>query len=275
MGNEMIEIKYPSKIDNMPMSMYHNADLGWSKSSLDLVNKSMAHYFASQETPKEQTDAMLLGSAFHAAILQPSLYKSEYVLMPKIDRRTKAGKEEYQAFISESKGKTCIDSEQAATVEAMIKSVLEHPIASALFQNGEAEQSFFWIDETTGLKCKCRPDFLRHDKLVVDLKTTSDASYNAFQRTIYSYRYHVQGAFFLDGIETVTKEKHEEFILVAVETTSPYNVAVYRLDSESIAAGANAYRANLHTVKTHVKTKNAWPGYPAIVQDMILPPWAA
>lgn len=270
-----MKIEYPSKIDNMPMSEYHNPAHGWSKSALDLVNKSMAHYLAAQEEPKEQTDAMLLGSAFHAAILQPSLYKSEYVVMPKIDRRTKAGKEEYQAFIESSTGKTCIAPEQSETVESMIKSVMGHPIASALFQNGEAEQSFFWIDDATGLKCKCRPDFLRHDKLVVDLKTTSDASYNAFQRTIYSFRYHVQGAFFLDGIEAVTGEKHDDFILVAIETSAPFNVAVYLLDSESIAAGANKYRANLHTVRTHEQTKNAWPGYPAVVQDMILPPWAA
>jgi hypothetical protein len=266
------------RFDNISLEDYHRKYDGWSKSALDKVTKSIAHYQASVESfDADESAAKALGSAFHCAILTPELYKSEYVVAPICDKRTKAGKEEYEAFLKECPGKNIVTAESAGVIELMIKSVREHPIASALFSAGDAEHSFFWIDKRTGLKCKCRPDYLRRDKLVIDLKTTRDAGYFPFQRDIVNYRYHVQGAYFCDGITAVTGEKHGQFLIVAVETSAPYAISIYNLDSDGIAVGRRAYQLDLDKIVAYDKQPEAekWAGYTPVVQDMFLPAWAS
>lgn len=69
-------------------------------SDLDLINRSPAYYRYVKENPKEQTLAMLLGSVFHKLVPEPETFTAEYAVCPAVDRRTKAGKEVYQAFVN-------------------------------------------------------------------------------------------------------------------------------------------------------------------------------
>ena len=79
---------------------------GVNKSTLWNLRKSPAHYKFYLDNPPEDTTAMRIGRAVHAAILTPTAYKRDFVTLPAgIDRRTKAGKEEYAAFIEASAGK--------------------------------------------------------------------------------------------------------------------------------------------------------------------------
>lgn len=261
------------RYDNITLSQYHKMP-AYSKSALDKINQSMAHYFEAITSPKEQTPQMLLGSAFHCRTLTPDIYMKEYVVAPECDKRTKIGKETYAEFEELNAGKTILSFAQAATAECMAKAVLEHPIASRLLTDGDAEHSFFWTDPRTGLPCKARPDYLRRDGIIIDLKSTADASYYEFQRTIVNFRYHVQGAFFGDGVTSVTGEKRFSFILIAVESSAPYAVAIYRIDDDGINIGRTAYGLDLDKVVAYEKDKS-WAGYTMQIQEMILPPWAA
>lgn len=40
-----------------------------------------------------ESEALLVGSAFHAMMLEPDVFKKDYAFEPAMDRRTKAGKE--------------------------------------------------------------------------------------------------------------------------------------------------------------------------------------
>jgi hypothetical protein len=109
-------------------------------------------------------------------------------------------------------------------IQKMTKSVRRHPGAS-LFLNmaGAAEESFYWIDEATGLLCKCRPDYrIPERRILVDLKSCEDASPEAFARTIFNYTYYIQAGFYLDGVSQVLAEPYRTFIFIAVEKTPPY-----------------------------------------------------
>lgn len=262
----------PGRYDNISLEQYHRECPGWSKSALDKVNRSMAHYLCAED---KQTPALAFGAAFHCAVLTPDLYEAQYCVAPICDRRKKEGKEDYAEFQQKSLGKTVLESSDCAAISKMKENVFSHPVAGALFNSGDAEHSFFWIDKKTGLLCKCRPDYLRNDGIVVDIKTTSNASYFEFQRDIAKYRYYVQGAFFLDGISAVLDKKHSEFLLVAVETTEPYAVAVYRLDDDALNVGRTAYHIDLDKVLAWEKQpeESRWSGYPDQVQDMYLPAW--
>jgi exodeoxyribonuclease VIII len=262
------------RYDNISIEQYHRECPGWSKSALDKVNRSMAHYFASKET-KEQTPAMLFGSAFHCAVLEPSRYDLEYCVEPEVDKRTKEGKAKYAEFIQLTLGLTPISGGSAESIAKMRDAIYSHPTAGALFNAGDAEHSFFWTDPKTGLLCKCRPDYLRKDNIVVELKTTSDASYFSFQKDIAKYRYYVQGAFFCDGISSVIKESVNEFIVVAIEKEEPYGIGIYKLDEDCLNIGRAAYRMDLQKIVAYENTpdNDKWAGYPEFVQDMFLPGW--
>jgi len=268
-----MEIK-TGRYDNLTLEQYHRECPGWSKSSLDKVHRSMAHYFAEIERPRKQTEAMLLGSAFHCSILEPSLFENEYCVIPECDRRTKEGKAIYAQFEFESVGKTGISYNAVEQIEGMKKAVYEHPIARNLFLAGDAEHSFFWIDKETGLLCKCRPDYLRKDGICIELKTTRDASYESFKSDVGNFRYYVQAAYFIDGIKAAGFECNE-FLFCAVETDYPHNVNIFRLDSEALAVGRVAYKQDLRRVKAFFDEKESdrWAGYMPIVNDLYLPNW--
>ena len=53
-----------------------------SKSGLDLISRSPAHY--RYRAPKEPSRAMEIGTAIHTALLEPDRYAAEYV----IDRKS-------------------------------------------------------------------------------------------------------------------------------------------------------------------------------------------
>ena len=97
----------------------------------------------------------------------------------------------------------------------------------------------------TGILCRCRPDFWREDDIIVDVKTTEDASPEEFSRSLAKWRYHVQAPFYMDGIELATGRRPKGFVFLVVEKKPPYAVAAYTLDPESIELGRSEYRADL------------------------------
>jgi hypothetical protein len=262
------------RYDDISIDEYHSSILGWSKSSLDLVNKSMAHYLARAE--RERTPAMAFGSAVHCAVLEPHRFNADYVVAPDLDRRTKAGKSEYEDFVASSAGKTIISTDDMHDVIMIQDAIRSHPVAAPLLTNGNAEVTFLWEDDTTGLKCKCRPDYLRRDGVVVDIKTCESAASGDFQRTSFSYRYHVQGAFYLDGINAVLGTDYSDFVIIAIEKRQPYNVALYRLHDDLIAYGRGEYLRNLMAAAAYEDAPESerWAGYDVSISDLLLPRWA-
>jgi hypothetical protein len=257
---------------------YH-AHAAISKSHLDQVAKSPLHYWARYLDPNrvvpEPTLAMAIGSAVHTHVLELDQWDARYVSAPDgIDRRTKAGKAEWEAFTTAATGRTVLPKADADLVMRMAHSVFSHPAAAMLLAlPGKAETTHMWTDAATGLQCKCRPDWLTDDgRLLVDLKTTEDASARGFAKSIAQWRYHVQASWYLDGIEQATGTRPEQFLFLCVEKKAPYAVAVYAADAEMIAAGAQTAARDLDVLAT-CKAAGAWPGYSDQIEPISLPPW--
>jgi len=249
-----------------------------SKSHLDQVARSPLHYWARYLDPNrvvpEPTAAMAIGSAVHTHVLELDQWDARYVSAPDgIDRRTKMGKAEWEAFTTAATGRTVLPKADADLVMRMAHSVFSHPAAAMLLAlPGKAETTHMWTDEATGLQCKCRPDWLTDDgRLLVDLKTTEDASMG-FARSIAQWRYHVQAAWYLDGVEQSTGTRPEQFLFICVEKKAPYAVAVYAADADMIAAGAQTAARDLDVLAT-CKAAGAWPGYSDQIEPISLPAW--
>ena len=250
-----------------------------SKSHLDQVARSPLHYWAAfldpNRQPREATPAMAIGTAVHTHVLELDQWDARYAIAPEnIDRRTKMGKAEWEVFTTAATGRTMLSRADADHVMRMGHAVYSHPAAAMLLGlPGKAETTHMWDDAATGLQCKCRPDWLTDDgSLIIDLKTTEDASPAGFRKLIANWRYHVQAAWYLNGIEQATGTRPDQFIFICVEKKAPFAVAVYAADAEMIQIGNEAAARDLDVLAT-CKAANAWPGYSDQIETINLPSW--
>ncbi len=263
---------------SMPADQYH-AHSAVGHSGLVRIMRSPAHYREYVTNPPEPTPAMQLGTAFHVALLEPGIFGETFVVAPKFDRRTKDGKAEAEAWEAENAGKTALTAEQMAAIEQMVASVKQHAGASMLLGCGLAEMSAFWIDQETGIECKCRPDFLAMAGEtitgIVDVKTCCDASADGFARAIATLGYDVQAAFYQDVLKALTG-RTIPFYFIAVEKEAPYAVAAYKASDDVIEVGRAKYRGALQLLKW-CRHRGSWPSYQpnGEIETINLPRWAA
>ena len=247
-------------------------------SSLVRLLRSPAHFQNYLVAPHEPTPAMQFGTAFHAALLEPEAFAETYVVVPKFDRRTKEGKESAARWESENVGKTALTDEQMSALHEMTLNVRQHSGASRLLSQGQAEMSCFWLDAETGIECKCRPDFLASFEEqfcgIVDVKTCCDASAEGFSRSIVSFGYDVQAAFYQDGLKLLTG-RTLPFYFLAVEKEAPFAIAVYQASEDLIEIGRAKYRGALQLLRW-CRDRGEWPGYQpgGEIETITLPRWA-
>jgi exodeoxyribonuclease VIII len=254
--------------------MYHADTSRVSKSGLDLIAKCPAKYFERylnpNREPEKRTEALINGNAFHVLTLEPEVFPHHFIVRPTFSGVGSVAKRE--AFELEHADKEIISLETYNMVSRMRDAVRAHPIASELLRVGLAEQEARWTDEMTGAPCKLRNDwFNTSTRLIVDLKSTEDASEEAFVRSAFKYRYHVQSAFYFDGA-TANGMDPQGFVFIAVEKTPPFLVNVFYADEEFMAAGRIAYHSDLERYVECIST-NEWPGYDPKIKPLTLPAW--
>lgn len=229
---------------NMPNETYHKHK-SVSKSGLDTFEIDPYKFYNKKE--KEQTRPMQVGSAIHAATLEPEVFAKDFIMLPEVKNRQQP---EYKAAVKSFGVGNVFAAKECEKIEGMQKAVWAHDEARRLLKaQGYCEISGFARDNETGTICRHRFDKLA--KLEdgwwgVDLKKTQDVREFKFSRTISDYRYHVQDAFYSDQFEWITGEKLAGFKFIAVEEEYPHKVAVYELCDISKQIGKEAYRHNLN-----------------------------
>ena len=267
-----------------------------SPSRIKVLGRSPLHYFdqflAEDREKKEPTPAMQLGTALHTAVLEPEIWDATMTVLPEdapsrptekqLIQPARTGTKTHDAWLdacarrdwwaefdAKSAGKLLLSPDDAAQVKRMAEAVRTHPAARFLLDlPGRREASYTWTDTATGLECKTRPDWHSEDRrIVVDVKTTRDASRAEFSRSIASFDYHVQAAWNQGALEA------EQFIAIAVEKTRPFAVAVYPVSGALIAAGQRRIEAAM-TLLAECQASGKWPGYGDLLQEPIdLPGW--
>ena len=230
------------------------------RSELWELRKSPAHYLYKVTNPEEPTQALLFGTAAHKYILEPDTFWDEYIFVPKIDRRTKTGKEEYAKIIES--GKTPISAEDFEVITKMDAQIKAHPLASALLKTGEHEVPIEWTDENTGELCKCRPDVITTydgEDWIVDYKTTTSCISGAFEKACRLYGYKLQAGMYSEGV-FCDSFKECRFAFVAQEKTPPYAVRVYKCDVGFVLEGQDLFH-ELIGIYHNCKETGEWPGY--------------
>jgi len=251
-------MKATGKVLDLPQEEYR-ADEGVSRSELHVLARSPMHYKYAQEHQREDTPALLFGSALHCYVLEPERFADEYIVVGKIDRRTTEGKAQVTEI--EASGKLPVSEDDYDTIKAMSESIRANPYAVRLLK-GEHEVSYFATDPTTGIRIKCRPDCrvdLGGVSVIVDLKTTRSASTESFSRACLDYGYDLQAAMYKQIVDEVEGKPHR-FVFIAVEKDPPYACNVLEADELMLRKGADDLRGYLMTLAECRRTGN-WYGY--------------
>lgn len=263
---------YRDGVHDITNDQYHAAH-GISRSRLMLLDKSPYHYWyevlSGEAEVRESTPAMLIGSLFHTLLLEPEKFDREYALMPKMDRRTKQGKEDYDLFVQEAQNKIILTQDQYDKAFVMATQTKKHEIVTTLLDEAVFEQSIFWTDKETGLQFKARPD-IWSSKMVVDLKTTGDANIHSFMRSSLNYGYYLQAGMIFEACKAIGKP-FEMFVTLACEKEAPHVPAVFMMDDEALKFGIAQFQLYKKRLKACYDS-DKWPGYP--VQELGLPKYA-
>lgn len=250
-----------------------------SRSDLWKLQESPQKFKYAKEHPEAPTPAQLFGQVFHKMALEYDTFYEEFAVAPMCDRRTKAGKKEWEEFCAASEGKTVVPFEMFDQAAAMCMSLSKVDLAMKLMGNSKKEVPFFWTDDLTGEECKCRVDCLNtslRQPVVVDLKTTEDASTEAFMRHAVNYGYDFQAAMYSEGVERSIQQK-PLFVFIAVEKKPPYAVNILQADDKFILRGQKIHRELLDTYH-ECRVSGNWYGYLGKdnqINCLALPAWAA
>jgi len=237
-----------------------------------LISQSPLHAKEQMDNPPEPTEPFRIGRAFHTLLLEPRKFNRQYTIMPLCDCRTKEGKTIYEAFKQNNDGKEILTQKDFDQLDVMGDAIKKQVIYRYI-QQGEAEVCIVWEDKKTGLLCKARIDYVhRKHAILIDLKSTTDASKYEFSKAIYNYGYFQQAAWYSDGWKILTGDE-PCFVFLPVEKTPPYAVACYEVPEIDINAGRQSYRKALNIYAECVK-KNEWPGYQKSVEFLGMPSWA-
>jgi hypothetical protein len=255
-------------IMGMLNEQYHAAE-GISSSAVKTVaNSTLAHW---KGEVRESKTAFDLGTAVHSLVLEPHL---DNVVCGPDDRRSVDWKAKYRA--ATMNGQLLLTSGDFEQARSMSGAVLNNENVRLMLENKSTviEASFFADDPDTGVKVKTRPDaFVRDRSLVIDIKTTLDASPAGFQREIRKYGYDMQAAFYLRTLR-LAGEDADQFMFVAVEKKPPYAVCIHILSDAYLQY---AHERVIHTLHRIAQAEAAgefptdWPA----VNVVQLPQWLA
>jgi hypothetical protein len=248
--------------------------------------------------PKKDSAAFAMGHAVHCLALEPEKFDERFVVVDEvlsanstagqiaawlldenndgkaflwvakpedINRRTNAGKAEWEAFVRQClmehqiiadkddiqlarnyadkvKGKTILDNQDHADAMACVQALNNHPkFAAIMAQPRRVEVPFEF--ELFGHKFKAKPDCIIDSmRLIVDIKTTDDASPHRWQWSAVDYGYHRQAFIYQEALRQTVGKKYR-FYFAVVEKPKPSTrgipptVALYELDDATMDMG--------------------------------------
>jgi exodeoxyribonuclease VIII len=259
---------------------YHADFSALSKSMADRLDQSPAHLREYIDNPESRQDTelairrlkpthpLVLGQLFDTYVLEPDLLDLRFLVCDERPKRnTNKGKAEWAELENEAGDRDIVTRAQMADAEHIRKALLAHPKGRQIFSKGSAQDTIYWNDDSTGVRCKARSDWIHAHSIIVDLKSTRDARPDAFAKAIVNYAYDKQSGHYTRGFGI------DSFIFVAFEKEPPYGIAIYLADKEIIARGRALIDRNLETWAECLST-NKYPGYPTDIQPIELPRWA-
>lgn len=235
----------------------------------------------SEEVPDLSSKrAVMIGDLVHQALLEKKsigdlvefypddCYKSNGTLNPKpaADFRERM----------QIQGKFVVKDDDFKRIVGACNSVMRHDLGALInFPDVEFEKPVFWTDSGTGIKCRCKPDFMYVDEnevLCYDLKVSEAVSPNSWERISKSMLYWLQDAHYSSGLAHVY-QKPVRFVFWVVESVAPHRVVKYEFDAISRERGSESYVALLHDLQSRRDTNSWQEDWEEGINYLTLNPW--
>ena len=181
--------------------------------------------------PSKTNVHFLVGGYFHTAILEPNKLKS-FKIVDSSSRNTKVYKEM-------SGGEMCLLQHEVDLIDNLISTMLNNKVCRDLISEEKGEYEVPAITELFGQMWKGKADVVNHnEKLIIDLKTTSDL--DGFKWNAKKYNYDSQAYIY-------RKLFGYEFIFIAIDKKSGQiglfdcSDNFYRSGEEKVEKASEAY----------------------------------
>lgn len=259
---------------NVPVDVYRKLPAD-SISLVKQLSRSPLHY-RHRRINNLETDPMRLGTAAHAAILEPDRFVKDFSVWDKVTESgsmsPRRGKD-WDRFRDMHRSTTIITKKDFDFSNAMHTAVRGHESAMDYLRKGEPEVTLQWLFDAR--LCRGRLDWLtiiEDQPVIVGVKTTKDCRHFIFGSHAHKLGYHLQWAWYHDGYMELTG-RIPKMIEIVVESTPPHAVAVYRITDDILNQGREEYQALL-PILDRCQTSQEWPGPVEGEEDLSFPTYA-
>jgi len=205
-----------------------------------------------EDKVNKKSPALLTGTAFHLAVLQPELF-SKIVQEFKGKLNTKEGKAEMASLLEMQKTNpeiVIIPSKDMELVRSMSEAVRNNSEAQDLLRGCVFEQAGFrklGIEDVYGYS----PEFAKikldakKKGIIIDLKSTTAESMYEIQQAVEDYHYDMKAAYYFDVANPIeeylkTGITYERFFWIFV-TKDTHECVVYEASEEDLIIGRQKY----------------------------------
>ena len=264
-------------IYDMPAADYHKLPFLSSSLAQIIIAQSPLHAWTAcaalnpnySDDEKEEFD---IGSAAHALLLEG---QDRMVIVPFDNYKKKEAQELRDA--ARAVGKHPVLSKRYDDVMHMrdvaVRKIVEcEELGIGSLATGSPEQVVIWRDKHTDELCRARVDWLCADgSLILDYKSTKDATPDTFSRHIARMGYHYQDEFYTQGVGAQLG-KRPRFVFMAQETVAPYAVSFHGL-APSLRAVAEADLSYAFSEWARCRKSNRWPDHSLRIHWAEAMPW--
>lgn len=187
-------------------------------------------------------------------------------------------------WLPKLQGRDVLPADTIDDVHTMAGIARSLPISRVVFdqlaEHVRCEVSMFVRDPATGQRLKIRPDLAVmpcqsfQDGLIIDGKSTMDASPAVFSRQVWNLDYGLQAAFYTRVYQQALKTRgRPTFLWLAQEKERPFASKYYAAGADLLAHYDSVIDALLPRVAECHRT-GVWPGYGEGVETLAMPAWA-
>jgi len=148
-------------------------------------------------------------------------------------------------------------------------SARQHPLLMEMLYHPESKVEHTGFFEIEGTPCKVRPDLYNSENgMVLDLKSTLDASEKGFAKSVRQFSYTFQAAFYMTALRQMG-ERPKQFVFLVVEKSAPFATACYTLENADIEKEIPRVLEAMKIYGECLRT-DVWPGYSDDVKTLNL-----
>ena len=250
---------------------YHALDAFSSSAAETTIARSVGH--ARVGYRKVPTKAMESGDIIHRLLLGKG---KDYQVVQASDWRTKAAQAQRDA--ARAQGLVPVLTEDFERLNVAAENIRCQLADRGIILDGRSEQAITWTEHTEfgDVPCKALFDHVWPEQgIIIDLKTTADASPSAVERTAENLGYGIQRAAYTRALTALDPglAGRVAFAFVFCEIEEPYAINICEPDGVFAELGERRWWRAV-TEWARCLRDGKWPTYGTAVNPISAPAWA-